>query len=86
VPSYRPRPGMALEDAAQFDGTDLAPVAGVAARAAGATLTRHDLLAILTVPGWPPRAIVPGDWLSWDGQALTVHADESFRRWWEPAS
>lgn len=72
--------------AAQFTGGNAGELRALIPPGAGTIEAAYrEPVLILHAPGRDPRLIHLGDWLSTDGQAVTVHSDESFRRTWELA-
>jgi hypothetical protein len=79
---FRSRP---LEvSAIQFAGTNLSEMRALIPPGAGKLETAYrEPVLILRCPDRPVRLVHEGDWLSWDGERVTVHSDVSFGRFWE---
>ena len=73
-------------DAVQFTGTNLDAVCALAPADAGSfECAYRETSLMLRSPGRPVRIVHEGDWVSWDGQSVTVHSDDSFGRFWDAA-
>lgn len=84
ISKYTLRPGV-IVSAVQYDGHNDHAVRSLLPAGASIEEFYRETAIVLRVPDRTARLIHEGDWLSIDADnALTVHSQESFARWWEP--
>jgi hypothetical protein len=75
--------GLSIQ-AEQFDGSNVHKIVRLVPPDVPVKITPlyREPVLLLEVKDRPPRLVHAGDWVSWDGESVSVHSPDSFSRFW----